>query len=451
MRVETAATLFVVVVVVSSVSFAAPVGSSSQQLVRGPPDDAFSIAPPTAPSSPSPDVERNGPDAERDAPDTLSGFGAVHDVGVTGEDVRVGIVGSQFSPGDGRISDSVAGARTFVDRSPGWSADSTHDTAVAEIVARTAPGAELFLAGIGLDGDPDDYERAISWLREREVDVIVDAGSYFPTTADGMARLNRAAADAADNDTAFVTSAGNYGERHWSGTGNEGWLAFANDTRYNTLGEGEIAGRVSLRLYWQGDADYDLFLYRAEDGDDPLIAKSAVNTTVNDSHTEAIDTTVPAGRYYVAVRGGPNASDTPVELFASGHELAVSSDAGGMVAPATAEGVIAVGAVDAVTGEPRPYSSTGQGLDISAPDAVDTSAAGELYGSSAAAPLVAGTLTLMLAGNESLSPAEAQRVFRETAVRDEGRLYLDAAGAVEAVSTTDEIDEDELDWYNGTD
>jgi len=444
MRVETAATLFVVVVVVSSVSFAAPVGSSSQRLVRGPPDDAFSIARPTAGSAPAPDTEP-------DDPATLSGFGAVHDAGVTGEDVRVGVVGSRFASGNERGTDAVAGTRTVADRSPGWSADSTHDTAVAEIVARTAPDAELYLAGIGLDGGPEEYERAIDWLREREVDVIVDAGSYFPTSADGMARLNRAAAAAADDGIAFVTSAGNYGERHWTGTGNEGWVRFANDTPYNPLGDGGIAGRVSLRLYWQGAADYDLFLYRAEDGEDPLVAKSAANSTGNGSHTEAIDTNVPAGRYYVAVRGGPNASDATPELFSSRHELAISSGDGGMVAPATADGVIAVGAVDAVTGEPRPYSSKGPRLDISAPDAVETNAAGELYGSSAAAPLVAGTLTLMLAQNESLSPGEARRVFRDTAVRHEGQLYLDAAGAVTAVSATDRIDEDELDWYEGTD
>ena len=440
MRIETAATLFVVVIVVSSVSFAAPVGSSSQQLVRGPPDDAFS----SAPSAGSPPV----PEASEQ--DTLSGFGSVHDAGVTGEGVRVGVVGSQFPPGGSRLADAVAASRTFAGRSSGWSADSTHDTAVAEIVSRTAPNAALYLAGIGLDGGPDTYERAISWLRERDVDVVVDAGSYFPTSSYGMARLNRAAAAAAANDTAFVTSAGNYGDRHWTGTGNEGWLAFANDTRYNTLGEGDISGSVSLRLYWEGSADYDLFLYRAEDGEDPLIAKSAANTSGNGSHSEAIDATVPAGQYYVAVRSGPDANDTAVELFSASHDLAVSSEAGGMVAPATADGVIAVGAVDAVTGEPRPYSSAGPGLDISAPDAVETRTAGELYGSSAAAPLVAGTLTLMIAENDSLSPTAAQRVFRDTAARQEGRLYLDAAGAVEAVAPAEEIDAAELDWYNET-
>ncbi|MFD1527333.1 S8 family serine peptidase [Halolamina salina] len=249
-----------------------------------------------------------------------------------------------------------------------------------------------------------------------------------------------------------MTSAGNYADRHWTGTGNEGWLAFANETRYNTLGEGDISGSVSLRLYWEGAADYDLYLYRAENGGDPLVAKSATNETGAGSHTEAIDATVPEGRYYVAVRGGPDADNSTVDLFSSRHELAISSEGGGMVAPATAEGVIAVGAVDAVTGEPQPYSSTGPRLDISAPSAVETNTAGEMYGSSVAAPLVAGTLTLMLAENESLSPSEAQRVFRNTAVQDDGRLYLDAAGAVTAVTSESpaEIDTGGLDWYNGT-
>ena len=58
MRVGTAATLFVVVVVVSSVSFAVPVGSSSQQLVRGPPNDALADA---IRSSPAPPEESTDP------------------------------------------------------------------------------------------------------------------------------------------------------------------------------------------------------------------------------------------------------------------------------------------------------------------------------------------------------------------------------------------------------
>ena len=428
MRAESAVVLFVVVLAVSSVSFAVPVGSSSgvdiEGLARDRPVGAFGDDRVVAPAA--------------DEPDTLAGFGRVHEAGITGEDVRVGVIGSAFAAGSDRLGDVVVDRREFASGAPGLVADTSHDTAVAEIVTRTAPDADLLLASIGRSGGPQEYADAVSWLRARDVDVIVDAGSYFPVTADGRERLNAIAAAATGNGTAFVTSAGNYADRHWAGQGSEGWVAFANDTRYNTLGEGEISGSVSLRLYWSGTDSYDLYLYRATDGEDQLVAKSATNESGDGRHTEAIDATLPAGRYYVAVQGGPDANGT-VELFASNHDLGISSDAGGMVAPATAEGVVAVGAVDSVTGEQRPYSSQGPALDISAPDGTATTAAGAFYGSSAAAPLVAGTLTLMLAENESLTPTDAQRVLRESAVRVDGSLYLDTASAVRAVAPASSV------------
>lgn len=364
----------------------------------------------------------------------MAGFQALHDAGITGEDVRVGIVGSEFMPQNRAIRRSVAATQRFSGDSPGLFSDTSHDTAVAEIVSRTAPDAELYLASVGESGGPEAYASAVSWLRQQGVDVVIDAGSYFPASGDGMARLNAAAAAATANGTTFLTSAGNYGKRHWAGTGTEGWVAFENNTRYNTLGEGEISGTVSLRLYWEGNVSYDLYLYRAESGTDPLVAKSESDTSRNGSQTEAIDATLPTGRYYAAVRGGAEANGTRIELFSSTHELTVTSESGGMVAPATAKNVIAVGAADGVTGEPRPYSSTGKALDISAPDGAETHTTGELYGSSAAAPLVAGTVALMLAENESLTPVEAQRVLQSTAVRSDGRLYLNAAAAVRSVS-----------------
>lgn len=452
MRAETVTVLFVVVLAVSSVSFAVPVGSSTgldvDSIVRDHPAGApVSQTGPADVPAPDPAPEEAAPN-----PEPMVGFGAVHDAGVTGEDVRVGVVGSRFAPRKSQIGDAVVASRQFSGDSPGMFADTSHDTAVAEIVTRTAPDADIYLASVGPGGGPEAYERAVSWLRAKDVDVVVDAGSYFPASAEGMARLNGVAADAAENGTVFVTSAGNYADRHWTGPGAEGWVTFGNGTQYNTLGEGDVSGPTSLRLYWQGNASYDLYLYRVTPGENTLVAKSEPNVTGNGSHSAAIDATLPDGRYYVAVRGGPNADGSTVELFASHHELGISSDSGGMVAPATAEDVIAVGAADAVTGEPRPYSSSGPDLDISAPDGVDTSAAGELYGSSAAAPLVAGTLTLMLAENESLSPGEAQTVLRESAVRSEGRLYLDAAGAVRSVSNDSppDLEASKPAWYNGT-
>ncbi|MFD1567837.1 S8 family serine peptidase [Halolamina litorea] len=437
MRANSAAVLLVAVLVLSSLSFAVPVDSSDSfetaDVARERPVGAFGDAGAPGPTRP-------GADPTATDPGPLAGFEPVHESGITGEGVRVGVVGTGFATGGGQLTDAVVDSRRFAADDPGLLADTSHDTAVAEIVHRSAPDAELLLAGIGRDGGPDEYAAAVSWLRERGADVAVDAGSYFPASAEGWERFDETAAAATENGTAFVTSAGNYADRHWRGVGESGWLAFENDTRYNALGEGPVSGQVSLRLYWWGDADYDLYLYRADAGEDTLVAKSAANVSGGGRHTEAIDASLPSAQYYVAVEGGPEAGGTPVELFSSRHDLSISTETGGMAAPSTAEGVVAVGAVDAVTGEPRPYSSSGPALDISAPDGAATAAAGEFYGSSAAAPLVAGTLTLMVAQNESLTPAAAQRALRGTAARSNGRLYLDAPSAVRAVDPAAPMD-----------
>jgi hypothetical protein len=421
------ALVFTVVVLVSSLAIGLPgagagPGASVENLDRGegredPPQIRGDAATDRQPSS----LER-------------AGVEALHGAGVDGETVSVGVIGKRFAPSHRSLDGAVAGNRQFGGRGPLF-ADGSHGTAVAEIVTRTAPRADLYLAGVGSKGSPERYADAVAWLLEQDVDVVVDAASYFPANSEGMDRLNAIAAETADEGVVFVTSAGNYADRHWAGTaGGEGWVSFAPGTEYNELGTGEISGDASLRLYWEGDADFDLYLYRERPGEDSLVAKSARNQSTADSHSEAIDITLPNGEYYVAVQGDAAANGSDLELFAATHELAENGGAGSMVAPATAENVIAVGAADPGSGEARSYSSDGPNLDISAPDGTRTRAAGKFYGSSAAAPLVAGTVALMASQNESLSPAEARRVLQRTATRTNGRLYLDTPRAVDAVS-----------------
>jgi hypothetical protein len=429
MRERFTAVAFAIVVLVSSVSLALPgvsagVGASNP-LENLDPGNSW-----------EPDADSAATEPPESAPGTtLSSIEALHEAGVDGEGVSVGVIGNQFATNHRSLSGAVAESRQFGGPESLLAGD-RHDTAVAEIVTRTAPESELYLAGVSSVPTPDRYAAAVDWLVEQDVDVVVDAASYFPADADGMDRLNAVAAEAADSGVVFVTSAGNYADRHWSGTATgPGWIAFAPDAASNSLGDGPISGQASLRLYWEGDADFDLYLYREAPGADTLVAKSATNQTATGSHSEAIDVTLPRGEYYVAVRGDEGANRTAVELFSAGHDLSATSESGGMVAPATAENVIAVGAVDAVSGEARPYSSAGSSLDILAPDGARTRAAGPFYGSSAAAPLVAGTVALMVSQNESLTPAGTQRILERTAVRVDGRLYLDTAGAVGSVST----------------
>lgn len=365
-------------------------------------------------------------------------LGALHERGVTGEGVTVGVIGSRFSADHPAISEQVGDYRQFAGDGRLLADGAAHDTGVAEIVGRTAPGSSLYLAGVGARATPENYAAAVEWLLANDVDVIVDSASYFPPDAHSMEEMNAIATNASERGVVFVTSAGNYANRHWTGevagsSAADGWVAFEDDTRYNLLGDDEIDGRTSLRLYWSGDADLDLYVYRNTPGaDDPLVAKSAANQTGAGGHAEAIDASLPSGRYYVAVRADRVAEPVSVDFFAANHDLGVTSSGGSMVAPATAESVIAVGASDTETGEARAYSSTGPYLDLSAPDGTRTTAAGDLYGSSASAPVVAGTAALMVSQNESLTPARAEEILKRTATRDDGRLEMNAAGAVAA-------------------
>lgn len=434
--------LVVVLVLVSVLSLVPPstgsdIGTGPLATGRIPMETSSSDAPPDGL------VDARSPESTPgiDATDARS----LHEQGVTGEGVKVGVIGSDFSA-DHRAIDSQVGAyRQFAGDDRLLADGSAHDTGVAEIVARTAPGSSLYLAGVGARATPRTYEAAVEWLVTNDVDVIVDSASYFPPNASGMDRMNAVASRASENGVVFVTSAGNYADRHWAGAvgadaADRRWVDFANATRYNVLGDGEIAGRSSLRLYWSGDADFDLYVYRNLPGpNDPVVAKSVDRQSGAGDHAEAVDASLPSGDYYVAVHAHRVNESTTVDLFSANHDLALTTEEGSMVAPATAENVIAVGASNGVSGRPRAYSSTGPLLDLSAPDGTQTIAAGDLYGSSASAPVVAGTAALMVSQNESLTPDEAERILKETATSSDGRLEVNVAGAVAAAANVPEV------------
>jgi hypothetical protein len=353
---------------------------------------------------------------------------AVHARGLRGEGVDVGVVGRGF--GDSR----VVAPHVVERRQIGDPARATrHDTAVAAVVSETAPAADLYLAGVGPTPTPAEYAAAVEWLTASGVDVIVDSGSYFPSVARDERRITAAAERAAAEGVVFVTSAGNYANRHWAGTGTrEGWVTFADDDAANALADGErLSGQVTVRLRWRSAADYDLYLYRhLPDAPDRVVAKSVADTTGPGRSVEAVDVAVPRGRYYVAVYADDPASDPGrVQVFAARNRLEHATAHGSMVAPATGENVVAVGAV--ADGERLPYSSLSANgtVDLSAPADAGT----DLAGTSVAAPYVAGTAALMVSGDGDPSPARVESILERTA--DGERDALDALAAVEAATT----------------
>lgn len=357
----------------------------------------------------------------------------VHERGLTGSGVAVGVIGRGFHV-HGGLEPHVSGWRQ-AGATPGSTA---HDTAVAEVVSETAPDADLYLAGIGRTPTPAEYAAAVEWLTARGVDVIVDSGSYFPSVAADERRITAAAERATEKGVVFVTSAGNYANRHWAGNGTaDGWVAFAEDDAANALADGRrLRGRVTVRLRWRTATDYDLYLYRRlPDGPDRVVAESTGDETGPDLTVEGVDVVVPRGRYYVAVYADDVAESraTPgrVQVFAGQHELEHTTAHGSMVAPATSDRVLAVGAV--TDGERVAYSSLPSNgtVDLTAPADARTRADPHFAGTSAAAPYVAGAAALVEAAGSDPSPARIEAILERTA---DGPDTVDALAAVKATA-----------------
>jgi subtilisin family serine protease len=370
--------------------------------------------------------------------------------GVTGRNVTVGIIDTDFRVSDPELAGHVGAYRSF----DGGRSDWAHGTAVASVVADTAPGANLHLAAVGDSVTAAEYREAVAWLLDSGADVVVDSGSYFGQPGDGSGEIATVAAAAA-REVVFVAPTGNHAERHWRGsydpTRDDTWVAFGPETTATFLGGGApFAGPVRATLRWddwnatdRNTSDYDLLLYRRQPGSDPVVA---TGTATDGEPVEHLTARVPRGRYYLAIRA-ENASTPDVDsldLFAS-HSLEHASSASSLTAPATARRVLAVGALGE-DGTVAPFSSRGpvagtdrRGVDLVAPDAVALPGTTPGVGSSYAAPYAAGTAALLLDAHPTFTPAEVRTVLRNSATdlgpdgpdTASGYGRLDAAAAAE--------------------
>jgi hypothetical protein len=381
------------------------------------------------------------PDSRGGPANATTGLERLHASGVTGEGVTVAVVGvTGFDTDHPALAGRVVEARSFASgetvRNGGRT---THGTAAASLVARTAPDADLYLASFDT---ADGFRRAVSWALREEVDVVVAPVEFYGVPGDGSSGVADAARLAAAHGATFVASAGNLGRGHWSGQFDPdaaGRHEFPDGPR-NYLLDGD-GRRATLWLSWSGSGagatntsnptDFALELYRIDGTGPRLVAESrpyAGDSVPNERIVARID---PAGTYYYVLRGPRSAAGTRVEVSSSTHAFQFRERAGSVVAPATAEAAVSVGAYDPRDGRVEPFSSAGPttdgrpGVDVVAPDRLR--AAGEpdgLVGSSAAAPYAAGVVALLLDAGGELPPETVERLL-ETTARDVGPDGID--------------------------
>jgi len=363
-----------------------------------------------------------------------TGVDRLHATGVTGRNVTVGVVDATGFDTDGGVLDTrVTAARAFGTGSVEGGPD-THGTAVATVLARTAPGAELALARV--DG-VRSYRRAIRWLRDRGVDVIVAPVAFYGQPGDGSGPVATAARRAVADGVVVVTPAGNVAQSHWAGRYDTATVADGTVEFTDGTDRAFVRGGTDLVLWlsWDrdhADEDYTAELYWTNGTATRLVARSQPYRA-DDVPNERIVADVPPGRYFLRLRGPDRPTGARLRLVSPTHDIQYADASGSVVAPATARGVISVGAYNERVDRLEPFSSRGPtvdgrtGVDLVASDRRFAAATSEGFvGSSAATAYAGGVAALVEATDPTRPPREVGLVLTLTA-RDAGRAGVDSA------------------------
>jgi len=350
-----------------------------------------------------------------------------HAAGMTGSGVKVAILDLGFAGYTTLLGSELPAsvtARSFYGDPTGAAGDITgggenHGTAVAEIVHEVAPGAQMYLVNSQTDVE---FLSAVDWLIGQDVDVVnFSAGWAVIGPGDGTGYINDKVSQAVSSGIVWSNAAGNSANKHWMGnwTSSDGdwWNDFSQSPFDETNTFAASAGNpIDIQLKWDdpfgaSGNDYDLCLLNSSLA---IIVCSENRQDGDDYPVERIVRTAPyTGTYHIGIwrysaTRGPLFHlyvypSTP-QYVVAGRSLSI---------PADNSHAITVGAVpwnnpDSI----ESFSSQGPTEDgrvkpdLVAPDGVSTATYGTFYGTSAAAPHVAGAAALVKQAFPCFSPAE---------------------------------------------
>jgi len=263
----------------------------------------------------------SGPAQQADETAVPESIARVHEAGVTGENVSVGVLDVTGFETDTDVLDGrVVETKQFGSGGGAVGGDRTHGTATAATVARLAPDASLYL---GRFETVEEYATALDWLVEQDVDVVVTPVAYAGTLGDGRSELARATTNATEQGVTVVAPAGNLGRGHWLGEyepTDDGVHRFDGRTLNPISGP---AGRAEFWLTTDGDPEaYRLELHEITgDNETELVAQSVPHES-GSVPSERLTVRMDDGRYALVLRGPENETGARIRVASATHSLA---------------------------------------------------------------------------------------------------------------------------------
>jgi subtilisin family serine protease len=354
--------------------------------------------------------------------------------GLTGKGVKVAVLDIAFDSANSKISNKVKDTKSFrfdFDRTvplKGVGSEYRHGTAVAEIISDVAPDSELYLYTFSSELEFDEAAKHAA----QKVDLIAMSAGWTNYPTDGTSSMTQTVQEIVQEGTPFVVSAGNYAETHWEGSltdsDSNGWHEFEpgdEGLSFNIDQSRVSKDPILVYLMWEepssGVIDLDLSLVY-EDTDEVVSTSANVQLGGGDAFEYIYFTPQNAGIYSLGVSFDGAKPRTTIEIFSASDRLEYATAQGSVSVPTDAVGVISVGAVNHNDAELEPFSSQGPTNNdivvpsLVGPDAVTTTSyAGTFYGTSAAAPHVAGIAALLLEKQPSATPQAILEMLQENA------------------------------------
>lgn len=337
------------------------------------------------------------------------GVQQAHESGITGKDVEIGIIDTGFAPNNPAIASNVAEVQSFRN-TPGYPA---HGTAVAEVIIRTAPDSQLYLAS---SGSGTDTEAAISYLRRQDVDIIVHSAGIPVIEDDGNHFLTDDINAARADGTLFVNSAGNYAQTHWEGDfrdadmdGAHEWTGGGDELNCIPNCQELYSGTVAVYVRWNDQgrtSHYRPALFNSVTNNFIAIDNDRTFTTPSGTKYAALVVEdIPAQAVSLAIENvrGPGNDEIEVVVTSGPQRIQRNIRASSLVAPGDVPAAMTVAAYERERGQIAPYSSRGPtdagqtGVDVTGYTNIQLT--NEFYpifsGTSAAAPHAGGVAALI--------------------------------------------------------